>query len=375
MILSRKFKLNPTQEQENILLDTLKQYKQSIDTVLEYGFKNKKSSGNELHKATYYPLRKQTQLPSQLVCSARVRATEILKSIRTKTKGKFNTKQPKSHKFPSIRFDRNSCVISDSSVKFTTIQGRIEIPFFKYSFADNIKWKDIQKSCELKYQNKKWYLIVFVDQPIPEPKPINKVLGIDRGCKHIAVCSNNKFFDSKHLRNIKGRYSYLRKRLQNKGTKSAKRLIKKVGRKEHRFVKDVNHCVSKQIVSLPFDTFVFEKLNIKRSKKQGKRFNSILNGWSYYQFEQFVKYKSQLAGKQIEYVDARYTSQKCSCCGHISRSNRNSQSLFHCKSCSFQLNADLNASRNIENNFKASLATSSASRAHSIVHTTQLLTS
>lgn len=376
MILARKFKLIVSEEQNKVLLETLCQYKHAIDTTLQFGFQNKQVSGVELHKATYYSLRESTNLPSQLICSARCKATEILKAIKTKTKGKFNTKQPMSHQFPTIRFDRNSCSISETEIKLTTIDGRMSIPIMSYPFVRDIKWKNIQKTCELqyKYLKQKWYLIIFVEIETPSLKSSDKILGIDRGCKQVAVCSNNIFFDSKHLRNIKGKYDYLRKRLSSKGTKSSKRLLRNLSGREHRFVRDTNHCISKQIVAMPFDTFVFEKLQIKRKKEQGKKFNSILNGWSYYQLEQFVKYKAQLAGKQVEYVDARYTSQKCSVCGHIERSNRPSQSLFKCKSCGFTLNADLNASRNIEQNYKATLGIPSSSRVKSITHTTQSLT-
>jgi len=57
---------------------------------------------------------------------------------------------------------------------------------------------------------------------------------------------------------------------------------------------------------MPYDIIVLEKLSIKRKKEQGKRFNSILNGWSYYQLEQFIEYKATKKGKRVEYVDARY---------------------------------------------------------------------
>ena len=374
MILARKFKLQTSQEQHQVLLETLNQYKQAINTVFEYGFQHKQVSGISLHNATYYDIRGSTQLPSQLVCSARCKATEALKAIKSRTKGKFNTKQPKSSKYPTIRFDMNSCNITNTSVKFSTISkpGRIEVPLISYPFARDIKWKDVQKTCELQYQasKKEWYLIIFINVQEPKPKVSNKILGIDRGCKHVAVCSDNTFFSSKHLINVKSRYHYLRKRLQSKGTKSSKKLLKKISGREHRFVQDVNHCISKKIVNMLFDTFVFEKLHIKRKKEQGKRFNSILNGWSYFQLEQFVAYKAALAGKQVAYVDARYTSQKCSRCGHVARSNRVSQASFRCKVCGFRLHADLNASRNIEQNFIATLATSLSSRVQSITRTT-----
>jgi putative transposase len=379
MILAYKIKLDPSEEQNNILLKTLEQYKSAIDSPLLYGFQNKIVSGIELHKATYYPIKEQIQLPSQLICSARCKATEILKSIKSKTKGSFNTKQPRSHKFPAIRYDRNSCTITKNFVRLSTEQGRIQIDTFKSEWIDKIDFTKIQRSAELKYNKRRsnWELTVFVEvketeQTKQKGEQNNKVIGIDRGCRHIAVCSDNTFFDSKQLRNVKGKYNYLRKRLQSKGTKSAKKLLKNLSGKEHRFVRDVNHCISKQIVGMPYDIIVMEKLNIKRKKEQGKRFNSILNGWSYFQLETFVDYKAKLSGKRVEYVDARYTSQKCSCCGHIDRSNRY-QTSFKCKACGFQLHADLNASHNIKNNFNATLGISLSSRVQSITHTEQAL--
>jgi len=374
MILAYKIKLQPSEEQNEVLLNTLELYKQAIDSPLLYGFQNKIVSGVELHKATYYPVKEQTHMPSQLICSARCKATEILKSIKTKTKGSFKTKQPSSHRFPTIRYDRNSCTITKEFVRISTINKRIQIPVIQSDWLDTIDFASIQRSAELKYHKSKqfWTLTIYVETKDPEKTQGDKAVGIDRGCKHIAVCSDNTFFDSKHLRNVKGKYKHLRKRLQSKGTKSAKRLLKRLSGKENRFVKDVNHCISKQIVDLPYDIIVLEKLKIKRKKEQGKRFNSILNGWSYYQLEQFIEYKATKKGKRVEYVDARYTSQKCSACGHIDRSNRYKTS-FKCKACGFQLHADLNASRNIKNNFNATLGKPSSSRVQSITHTEQAL--
>ncbi len=372
MILTYKIKLRPSEEQQNILQKTVKKYRKAIDTPLLYGFQNKVSSGVELHKATYYPIKEQINFPAQLICSARCKATEILKSIKTKTKGKFNTQQPKSHKFPPIRYDRNSCTITKDFVKLTTEQGRIQIPVIQSEYTDKIDFKNIQRSCELQYKFSKriWILTIFVEKENPEQTIGNRIVGIDRGCKHIAVCSNNTFFDSRNLRNVKGKYDYLRKHLQSKGTKSAKRLLKSLSGKENRFVRDVNHCISKKIVAMPFDIIVMEKLNIKRKKEQGKRFNSILNGWSYKQLETFIDYKAIREGKRVEFVDARYTSQKCSVCDHIERSNRY-QTSFKCKACGFQLHADLNASRNISNNYKVILGISLNDRVQSITHTNQ----
>ena len=80
-----------------------------------------------------------------------------------------------------------------------------------------------------------------------------------------------------------------------------------------------------------------------------------MHSWNFAQLQRFIEYKAQAKGIKVVYVDARYTSQKCSRCGHTSKKNRRDQARFVCERCGFQLNADLNASRNIVKNYLASL--------------------
>ena len=62
---------------------------------LREGFTTACSNGVELHRRTYYPLRAQfPHLPTQLVCAARVKATEAVKSALT-WKGKKEKAFPK----------------------------------------------------------------------------------------------------------------------------------------------------------------------------------------------------------------------------------------------------------------------------------------
>ena len=60
-----------------------------------------------------------------------------------------------------------------------------------------------------------------------------------------------------------------------------------------------------------------------------------------------LDYKQKWRGGLLVKVDPRYTSQKCSSCGHIAKENRQTQTKFECVACDFVANADLNASRNI----------------------------
>jgi hypothetical protein len=67
----------------NILSQTIEQYTWSFHAMGKYRGDNGLANGVELHKATYYDHRATTGLPSQLVCSARVKATEALKSAKS----------------------------------------------------------------------------------------------------------------------------------------------------------------------------------------------------------------------------------------------------------------------------------------------------
>jgi len=81
-----------------------------------------------------------------------------------------------------------------------------------------------------------------------------------------------------------------------------------------------------------------------------------LHSWSFARLLGFARYKAALAGVAVATVDPRYTSQKCSRCGHREKANRPSRGDFRCKPCSFSLHADLNAARNIRASHRASPA-------------------
>lgn len=97
---------------------------------------------------------------------------------------------------------------------------------------------------------------------------------------------------------------------------------------------------------MDYGAFALEGLKGIRNGKKGKIFNRMRSNWAYFQFRQFLTYKAEDIGKSVILVDPRYTSQRCSNCGFIDKTNRNKGS-FHCISCSFHSSSDLNASINI----------------------------
>ena len=80
-------------------------------------------------------------------------------------------------------------------------------------------------------------------------KDIESFLGVDFGQTDIAVLSDGTNYNSKQLKKVRKKYSRVRASVQSKGTKGAKKLLKRLSGRERRFVSINNHTISKQIVA------------------------------------------------------------------------------------------------------------------------------
>jgi transposase len=89
--------------------------------------------------------------------------------------------------------------------------------------------------------------------------------------------------------------------------------------------------------------------------------------WSFLQLEFFLGYKSTALGKEVAFVDARYTSQRCSRCGNTNKANRK-KSKFYCRSCHFETHADTNSALNIRDNYLLTLPSSFGTEGQAVVN-------
>jgi IS605 OrfB family transposase len=322
----------------------MKAYAKAFSMSAKWGYENLSWNKVNNHNATYKLVRQNIpDLPSSLVQGARDCACEALKAVKCKT-------LPERKPLSAMRYNQRVITINlvHGIATIASNNGRIKATFHIPShYRDYLSW--VIKSSTISYdrRSKVFYLHISLEHRDPEKVTNLRVLGIDRGIVNIAVCSDNRFFNSKKIKNRRARYAYIRKDLQSKGTKSAKRKLKRLSGRERRFSADVNHCISKQIVNSEYTVFALEDLaKIRVQKGRGIEFNRKFNSWPFYQLGEFIRYKAESLGKHTLLVDARYTSQKCSNCGHTYKGNRDG-SAFRCRKCGFELHADLNASRNI----------------------------
>ena len=175
-------------------------------------------------------------------------------------------------------------------------------------------------------------------------------IGVDRNTTgHIVVTANPDTgvvrMMGKSAMHTHTKYRNIRNNLQKNGQY---RKVKRLKDRESRIVRDLNHKVSKELVSMAQRqnaALVFEDLaGIRNTKKQNRSFKYFLHSWSFYQLQQFIEYKAKLLGVPVLYVRPEYTSQDCSRCG--SRGIRKGKA-FRCPVCGSVHHADVNAAFNI----------------------------
>ena len=256
-----------------------------------------------------------------------------------------------------IRYDVHSYRVDLAGGQGTllTLHGRRPITFTLTAYNRQYSAWTVTSADLLRDRRGRWWLHVVVTQPLTDTAPTQEVVGVDLGIVHPATDSNGTHYGSDHWKVVEERTYQLRRRLQAKGTKSARRHLKTMSGRQRRFRRDCDHILSKRLVAAvsPGATLVFEDLTDIRGRAQArKQQKRRLHGWSFAQLHAFVTYKAEARGVRIGVVDPRYTSQKCSACGHRERANRVDQAHFRCVLCHFSCNADHNASLNIRDDYQ-----------------------
>ena len=324
----------------NLLIDTMRQYSKAIQYIANEGFKTKISNRYKLHHLCYYKARERFKLPSQFVINANRVASQTLKSVKTNKGSK-----PIFKEFMPLAFDKRTFTFNKDKVRLSTLKERIDIPIqIPEYYLKYLSWS-YQTALLIIDKKGRYFLNITFSRDINTQTISNGLqLGVDVGINHIAVTSNRQFFSGNKIKTYRLKFKRLRAKLQAKGTNSARKLLKKISGRERRFKAWVNHNISKQIVTnCNAGIIVMENIKGIRKVRKGKRFNFWLNGWSFYQLQNFITYKAVREGIKVIKVNPYHTSQICSKCGQI---GSRSKGFFSCH-CGYSLNADLNGAINI----------------------------
>lgn len=295
-----------------------------------------------LHKRFYRQLRDEFPLSAQVVVRLNAKVADAYK-LDQEAKRTFRT-------HGSIAYDLRilSWRQDKSLVNIWTLAGRQRVPFTCGNPHRELSAFQHGES-DLVYRDGNWFLFTTVNVPHEQEQKVQAWIGVDPGLVSIAHTSDGTKYSGAQVNNRRARNVKLRRKLQKKGTKSAKRLMRKRRRKERRFCTDLNHQISKTIVDVAKRTgrgIALEDLSgirggVRASKAQRRR----LHCWGFDQLRNFVTYKARAAGVPLAFVAPRNTSRTCAECGHIDKRNRKTQAAFCCTACGHQANADAKAAR------------------------------
>lgn len=324
-----------------LIIRTIKQYSKAVSYISNQGFKANITNRYKLHHLCYYKAREKFKLPSEFIIIANRIASQTLKSVKTNQGSK-----PIFKEYMPLEFDKRIFTFKFNKVRLTTINGRIDIPinipeyYWKY-----LDWSPQTAIITRDKFNRMFIHITFSKDINIKTSCSNSLLGVDVGINHVAVTSNRQFFSGTKVKQYRIKFKRLRARLQSKGTRSSRKLLKKISGKERRFKAWVNHNISKAIVnSCDKETIVLEDLRGIRAMRKGRNMNFWLNGWNFFQLQSFITYKANQRGINVIKVNPFHTSQRCSHCGNI---GSRSKGFFSCPHCGYSLNSDLNASYNL----------------------------
>lgn len=346
MQLTTVVKLHTSSEEHSTLVETLRRCNAACDRISKVAFDTQTFRQFDLHARVYHHVKAETGLNANHVVRAIAKVAHAYQ-LDSKT---LRTFAP----LGGIELDKDLLTwkVEPQVVSINTARGRLKLRFL-CSPQQKERLRGKRGQADLLLLDGAFYLSVAVRVQEKAPFSPQGVIGIDLGIVNVAADSEGNVYTGEAVKKTRKKYRKLRQTVQPKKTRSARKKLQKMSRRETRFVKNENHCISKKLVQLAIDgqkALACETLTGIRQR--GNRFyramRTELNAWAFLQLKLFLSYKSKQAGVTLIEVDPRYSSQTCSRCGHCERANRKTQESFRCVCCGFQALADFNAALNLK---------------------------
>jgi len=342
MKLIVQVKLLPSPEQADALLRTLEAANDAANAISARAWSAQAFQQFSLHRLVYAETRAASGLSAQLVVRLISKVADAYKLDRKHAR-RFARRG-------SIAYDARILRYKADAVSIWSVDRRLAMPF-ACGERQRVLLAYQQGESDLVYRDGEWYLFATCTYEEPPESEGVEWVGVDLGIVQIAVTSDGEMHGGGQINALRHRHRRLRARLQKKGTKSAKRVLKRRRLKEARFATWLNHTISKRIVADCERTkrgIVLEDLKYIRSRVRARRSQrATLHSWSFGQLQSFLAYKAKMHGVPVVFVDPRNTSRTCPACGFVPKANRPRQASFLCLRCGLAGHADHVAAQNL----------------------------
>jgi transposase len=255
------------------LQETQRRFNEAASWVATICWDERITNTNTAHHRVYGETRARFGLGAQLAVCARAKAMEAVKAVRTqeaeklsrwrkanvrrRKKGKKPMPQPVPASWPqfgersSLRYDaRTYRLLPLDHVSLNTVQGRVVVRLLpgvrQHKMLVDPAWKI--GGAELVWRTGTYFLHVTQSAKAPEVTATEEAIGVDLGICNVATDSTGEQFTGAAVREKRSRFVARRAALQRVGTRSAKRRLQKMSGRERRYMRDVNHRITKVLV-------------------------------------------------------------------------------------------------------------------------------
>lgn len=273
-----------------------------------------------VHHSIYRKIRNERpEIPAQVIIKAVAGARTAYKTLRS---NKVSIDKPCLKSNLSIRLDKNLYKWNDKKIQLSTAQPykRIEVELQLYKKVKDLF--NLYKICDplLFFKNSRLFIQVAFKTESPENlSPDKDCIGIDMGIRNILTVSDGRVYKSTKLLAKKRNIRFLRKKLSKVKTKSARKHLSKLARKEKRFCTNLCHILANDFLkNTNSKTLVFEDLknlrisiaNKNKNKGNFSRFiNNRVSSVPTSSIKEIITYKAKRLGFSVILVNPAYTSQ------------------------------------------------------------------
>ncbi|MCK9435423.1 MAG: transposase [Candidatus Cloacimonetes bacterium] len=299
------------QEDKTSLVDLLLEHQKVWNYMSEYVFKSKKVDKKLIHDANYHQCRKLfPNCPSQVIIRAKDSVYATYKTLKSNHQ---EIEDPAKQSNLSIRLDKRIYTFLDNNrIKLTTTGKRIICNYVPYDkFRELFSKYSVCDPLLFVRNNEIWLSVSF---EVNAPTLVeNSCIGVDLGIKRLATTSEGLTIIDKKFLKEKRRLRHLKRKLKSKSkvtfSRSAKRKLKTVRRKECNKNKNKSHLISNQILRTKSNVIVMEDLSGIKKHHRGKAFNNKQSQVPYFDLRRILTYKAPLQGKVVVTVNPAYTSK------------------------------------------------------------------
>jgi putative transposase len=227
MKLTLQLQLLPTADQKADLLETMERFNAAASYAAKVGFEHKVYGQVSIHGLCYHEIRERFGLTSQMAVRAIAKAVECFqrdKSVRP-------VFQPRG----AICYDQRVLSFKGlTTVSLWAMKGRLLIPFVCGAYQEARQGR-IKGQADLVYRRGKFYLLCTIEMPEGAPIEPKDVIGVDLGIVNIATDSTGETFTGEAVQRNRRRRATARKQHQRKGSRRARRKLKRMAGRQRRF--------------------------------------------------------------------------------------------------------------------------------------------